>query len=348
VFAVEEGTIHFESGCSLPVGARSERAFGHWHVVSAVSQRRAGRPAPSGRSGHPGSTSISLGGGGRRICLTPLTLTNESPRLRQDGIATPACGGRGPVTSGDRVAGDEPRKEDPRRDRNIRGMIGLRRAEAWPGGRRRPRIRWRGWAGLRTPVLVVAAALFGAAVSGTVLVGFWDREAGGRHAAETRLAASEEHARALAHANIRLRRHLVDSRATAVRLEQGVARLRVAAQVLLRKNAALVASARRLHGQGGSLEGRAAAVSRLAATLGNDLVAVLGYITNTSAGALDPSYLKAQLDYLRPAVVSVRSAAEALGVDASSYGNAVAGFTVQAAAYATALRRLARERATVR
>lgn len=227
-------------------------------------------------------------------------------------------------------------------------MSVLRQETTWSDDRRRLRIFWRRLAGLRTPVLVAAAALFGAALSASVLVGFWDKEAGRRHTAETRLAASAEHGRALAAANARLRQRLVDSRATAARLEQGGARLRTAAQTLLRENGVLMASASRLHGRGGSLEHRAASVSRLAATLGNDLVAVLDYITNTSAGSLDPSYLKAQLDYLRPAVVSVGSAAEALGADAGNYGAAVDGFTAQAGAYAVALRRLARDQATVR
>ena len=185
-------------------------------------------------------------------------------------------------------------------------MIVLRREQGWADRRRRLRIRWRGLSRLRTPVLVVAAAFFGAAVSATVLVGFWDREAGRRHAVETKLAASAEHAKALAGANARLRGQVVDSHATAARLEKGGDRLRAAAQALLRDNGSLMASASRLQGQGGSLEHRAASVAKLAGTLGNDLVAVLAYITNTSADSLDPSYLKAQLDYLRPAVVSVR------------------------------------------
>jgi murein L,D-transpeptidase YcbB/YkuD len=227
-------------------------------------------------------------------------------------------------------------------------MIVLRREETWPDGRRRLRLRWRGLARLRTPVLVVAAALFGAAVSAVVLVGFWDKEANRRQAAEAKLATSAERGRALAKANTRLRRGLADSRSSSARLEQSAERLRAAAKTLLRKNAELIATADRLHGRGGSLESRAASVSKLAATLGNDLVAVLAYITNTSAGSLDPSYLKAQLDYLRPAVTSVRSAAAALGDEASSYGSAVDGFTAQAGAYATALRELAHRRAAVR
>ena len=227
-------------------------------------------------------------------------------------------------------------------------MIVVRREESWSDGRRRLRIRLRGLARLGTPVLVVAAALFGAAVSAAALVGFWDKEANRRNAAEARLETMTERGRALTKQNARLERRLTDSRASATRLEQRAVRLRAAAQTLLRKNAALIATADRLHGRGGSLESRAASVSKLAATLGNDLVSVLAYITNTSAGSLDPSYLKAQLDYLRPAVTSVRSAAAALGDEASSYGSAVDGFTAEAEAYAAALGRLARERAAVR
>jgi murein L,D-transpeptidase YcbB/YkuD len=227
-------------------------------------------------------------------------------------------------------------------------VIVLRREERWADSRRRLRICWRGLSGLRTPVLVVAAALFGAAVSAAVLVGFWDKETGRRRAVEAKLTTSAQRAKALTVANTRLQRRVVDSRATAAQLEHDGDRLRAAAQSLLRENGVLMASATRLQDRGGSLEQRAASVSKLAGTLGNDLVAVLHYITNTSAGSLDPSYLKAQLDYLRPAVVSVRSAAETLGADAGSYGTAVDGFTAEAAAYAAALRRLARVRASTR
>jgi hypothetical protein len=234
-------------------------------------------------------------------------------------------------------------------------MIVSRPERAWSDGRRRLRIRLRGLVGLRTPVLVVSAALFGAAVSAAVLVGFWDKEAGRRQAAETRLAASAEREKAgaarekaLAGANARLRQQLADSHATSTRLEQGSDRLRAAAQTLLRENSALTATAKRLHGRGGSLQRRATTVSKLSATLGNDLVAVLAYITNTSIGSLDPSYLKAQLDYLRPAVEGVRSAAEVLGADAGSYATAVDGFAAQAAEYAAALDRLAHEQAAAR
>jgi uncharacterized protein YbjQ (UPF0145 family) len=227
-------------------------------------------------------------------------------------------------------------------------VIVLRREEGWTDGRRRLRIRVRGLSRFRTPVLVVAAALFGAAVSAAVLVGFWDKETGRRKALETKLADTAQHAKTLAAVNVRLQRRVVDSRATAVQLEKDGDRLRASAESLLKENGALMASASRLQDRGGSLEQRAASVSKLAGTLGNDLVAVLHYITNTSAGSLDPSYLKAQLDYLRPAVEDVRSAAQSLGADAGSYGTAVDGFTAEAGAYADALRRLARGRAGTR
>ncbi len=220
-------------------------------------------------------------------------------------------------------------------------MIVLRRQGTWPDERRRLHIDWRRLAGLRTPVLVVAAVLFGAAASAAVLVSFWDRETGRRHAVETRLEASNQRAKTLAADNARLRRRVARTTAASVQLEQSATRLRASAQALLTKNAGLIASAGRLHGRGGTLERRAADVSKLAATLGSDLVSVLAYLTNTNAASLDPAYLKAQLDYLKPAVTNVRSAAEALGADADGYATAVRAFAGETAAYAEALRQLA-------
>jgi hypothetical protein len=220
-------------------------------------------------------------------------------------------------------------------------VVVLRRTEPWPGHGREGGFRWRRLARLGTPVLVVTALLFGAAVSAAVLVGLWSTEASRRHGVETRLEKATNRSTALANDNARLRRQLASSRATSTRLTQQTARLGAAARTLLRENSALLARASRLHDRSGSLERGAASVSRTTATLGNDLVAVLNYITSTDAGSLDPSYLKAQLDYLRPAVASARSAAEALGTEAGSYGTAVDGFATEAQAYAAALQRLA-------
>ena len=222
-------------------------------------------------------------------------------------------------------------------------MVVIRRSEAWPGHGREVGFRRRRLARLGTPVLVVTALLFGAAVSAAVLVGLWSTEASRRHGVETRLEKATRRSGALATENVRLRKQLASSRATSTRLTQQTARLGAAARTLLRENSALLASASRLHDRSGSLESGAASVSRTTATLGNDLVAVLNYITNTGADSLDPSYLKAQLDYLRPAVANARSTAAALGAEAGSYGKAVDGFAAEAAAYAGALRRLARE-----
>ena len=223
-------------------------------------------------------------------------------------------------------------------------MVVIQREGVWPRLGHRLSVSLRKLGRFRTPVLVVAAALFGAAISATVLVGFWDQEARDRKLAQARLDDSQQQAAALTAANARLRRQLDGSRAASARLELGAARMRDAAQALVGQNAALVANADRLHSRGGTLESRAASVSKLAGTLGNDLVAVLHYITNTSAGSLDPSYLKAQLDYLRPAVENIRSEAETLSGEAGSYGAAVDKFTAEAAAYAEALRKLAHER----
>jgi hypothetical protein len=219
-------------------------------------------------------------------------------------------------------------------------VIGLRR-EAWPGAGLRFPVGSRRLSRLRTPVLVVAAGLFGAAIAAVALVGFWDKEVHARRAVEARLAASQQHARALAAANARLRGGLADTRAVSRQLERSSAELRAQARSLLAENAKLVDSTVGLDGRGGALKRRALSVSRLTAALGNDVVSVLAYVTNTSLASLDPSYLKAQLDYLKPAIASIRSAADALGVDAGSYANAVAQFSAQATAYATALKRLA-------
>jgi hypothetical protein len=227
-----------------------------------------------------------------------------------------------------------------RREAERHHMIVLRRQESWTDGPRRLRLHWNGLDRLRLPVLVASAALFGAAAAAAVLVTFWDRESGRRVAVETKLAASQKHAKALTGENAWLRRRLARSLATSAELERSAARLRAAAQSLLRPNAALVASASRLRGQGGSLEGQAAAVSKLADTLGSSLVAVLDYVSNTSLASLDPGYLQAQLNYLKPAVAKVRSAADALGADAGTYATAVDAFADEAAGYATALRRL--------
>src|SRR5262245_58317749 len=223
-------------------------------------------------------------------------------------------------------------------------MVVMERESVWPRLGHRLRVSLRKLGRFRTPVLVVAAALFGAAISATILVGFWDKAARDRKLAQARVDASKEQAAPLSAANAPLRKQRNGSRVNSARLELGAARMRDAAQALLSQNAALVANADRLHSRGGTLETRAASVSKLAGTLGNDLVAVLHYITNTNSGSLDPSYLKAQLDYLRPAVENIRAAADTLGGEAGTYGAAVDRFTAEAAAYAEALRKLARER----
>lgn len=194
----------------------------------------------------------------------------------------------------------------------------------------------------RTPILVVAAALCGAVISAAVLVGFWGRETRSRRAVEVKLAKSQDRVKALSTANTKLRLRADANAEAAASLAQSYRRLRAQARALMDENGRLVASAGNLHGRGGSLQTRAASVSKQAATLGNDVIAAVRYITNTSLGALDPAYLKAQLDYLEPAVANIRSAADSLGAEAGSYATAVDGFAVQAEAYAAAVRRLAR------
>ena len=211
--------------------------------------------------------------------------------------------------------------------------------QEWPApGRKRLRALGR----LQTPVLCVAAALFGAALSAAVLIGYWGDQVQGKRTAQAKLADSRAEVKALTAQNARLRVGLGASRAVSARLERNFARIRVETKALTAQNALLVASAGKLHGRGGSLQQRALSLSRLAATLGHDVASAVNYIRTTPIGSLDPAYLKAQLDYLEPAVASIRSAADALGSESGSYASAVDGFAAQAEAYAGAVRRLAR------
>jgi hypothetical protein len=205
--------------------------------------------------------------------------------------------------------------------------------------------RWSALGRLRTTALVVAAGLFGAALSAAALIGLWDNEVSHRRAVEAKLVTSKRHADTLATANTRLRAGLVDSRELSAQLKRSSTRLRAEAKTLLLANEKLIASAAGLHGSGGSLQRRALSVSKLAGTLGSDVIVVLRYVTNTSIGSLDPAYLKAQLDYLQPAVADIRSAADALGAEAGDYADAVDSFAAQAAKYDAALRDLARAKA---
>jgi len=226
----------------------------------------------------------------------------------------------------------------------------LRRTESWANGRSRLRVTLRS-PRLRTVLLVGSAAVLGALMASAALVTFWDRETGRRLAAESKLADRDRRVKELGSTNRDLQRLLARD-ATAIRqleertvtLQRSATTVRAAAGTVLKRNGALVARADSLHGRGGSLEQQAAAVSKLADTLGNDLVAVLAYVSNTSPASLDPAYLKAQLDYLKPAVAQVRSAAQELGSDADGYAGAVDAFAAQAVAYAAALRRLAQDR----
>jgi hypothetical protein len=221
-------------------------------------------------------------------------------------------------------------------------MIAVRRTEGWPsaGGLSSPPLRW--LARLSIPVLVISAFLCGAGVAAVVFVGFWGTEAGRRQSAETSLHASRARARTLSARTALLQRRLADATANLTRVERAVERRQAATAALLRQNSGLIDSAGGLHTRAAALERRASSVSGLTGTLGSDLVGLMNYLSGTDASAIDPAYVKAQLNYLRPAIEKARAAAGALGGDARTYGDAVERFAQQASAYATALGRLQR------
>src|SRR6188472_1510209 len=128
-------------------------------------------------------------------------------------------------------------------------MVSISR-EWTASGRRRLRALGR----LQTPVLCVAAALFGAALSAAVLVGYWGDQVQGKRTAQAKLAdsraevnASRAEVKALTAQNARLHAGLVASRAASARLERNFARIRIETKALTTQNAALVASAGTLH-----------------------------------------------------------------------------------------------------
>jgi hypothetical protein len=71
-------------------------------------------------------------------------------------------------------------------------------------------------------------------------------------------------------------------------------------------------------------------------TLDNDLQSLSNYVSGANGSNLDPAFLQAQLDYLKPALTNVGAAADALSSQANTYSTAVGAFVHNASAYASA------------
>jgi hypothetical protein len=139
-----------------------------------------------------------------------------------------------------------------------------------------------------------------------------------------RLAAEAEKLRAELHSS---------QRAAAAAARTAASRKSLIAS-LDRSAATLLAASTPLEDQAASITGRSQSLSALIRTLDNDLASLSRYVSGASSSNLDPAFLQAQLDYLKPSLTKVGAAADALAGQANRYSDAVRAFVRSASAYA--------------
>ena len=191
-------------------------------------------------------------------------------------------------------------------------------------------------AGLATPVLVVSALLFGAGIGSAVFATLWRNETNSRQSAQQALAQERTAYASLATQIDKLRANLHTSqRATAAAARTAADRKSVIAG-LDRSAASLLAASTPLQDQASSITSRSQSLSSLIRTLDNDLESLSHYVSGASSSNLDPAFLQAQLDYLKPSLSKVGGAADALSSQANRYSGTVRAFVHSASAYAGA------------
>ncbi len=200
------------------------------------------------------------------------------------------------------------------------------------------------WAGLgfrlparaATPVLVVSALLFGLAVGSAVFATLWRNETTSRQKTELALGQEQARARDLA-AQIRtLEDKLLVTQRTATAAAQTAADRKALIAGLDRSAASLLAASTPLQQRAAAITSRSQSLSSLIRTLDNDLASLSQYVSGANGSNLDPAFLQAQLNYLKPALTNVGAAADALSGEANQYSSAVDDFVHNASAYATA------------
>lgn len=207
------------------------------------------------------------------------------------------------------------------------------RAPRWTGTR--PGLPAR----LATPVLVVSALLCGLAVGAAVFSSLWRNETADRRAAQQALTRQRARAQALAVQVETLREKLLASRHTAAAAAKRANDRKALILDLGRSADSLLAGSTPLQDRAAALTGRSQALSALIRTLDNDLATLSSYVSGANASNLDPAFLKAQLDYLKPSLSKVGAAAEGLAAQANDYSDAVRGFVGSASSYAATAER---------
>ncbi len=188
--------------------------------------------------------------------------------------------------------------------------------------------------GLATPVLVVSALLFGAGIGSAVFASLWQNETSARHDAQQALTQERDRAGALSAQVEQLRAKLRTSRRTAAAAARTAADRKSLIAELDRSAGSLLAASTPLQQEASSITDRSQTLSALIRTLDNDLASLSRYVSGADASNLDPAFLKAQLDYLKPSLSKVGAAADALSGQANRYSDAVRAFVRSASAYA--------------
>lgn len=195
-------------------------------------------------------------------------------------------------------------------------------------------VRLRLPAGLATPVLVVAALLFGAGIGSAVFATLWRNETNSRQAVEQALSQERTFAASLAARIDRLRSTLHTSQRSAAAAARTAADRKAQIANLDQRAASLLAASTPLQDQASSIMARSQSLSTLIRTLDNDLASLSHYVSGAGSSNLDPAFLQAQLAYLKPSLSKVGAAADALSSQATHYSAAVRAFVSSASAYA--------------
>jgi hypothetical protein len=191
---------------------------------------------------------------------------------------------------------------------------------------------------LATPVLVVAALLFGVGVGAAVFATLWQQQASHRQAAEQALASSRAQTRLLGGQIVQLHRVLTRSQRDALAASRAVARGKTIVADLAYNAQPLLASAGSLQQQATSLTQRARSLDGLIGSLDNDLASLNSYVTGATNTNLDPAFLKAQLAYLKPNLTKVGRTTDGLASEVNAYSRTVRAFVTSLSAYANTIR----------
>jgi chromosome segregation ATPase len=189
---------------------------------------------------------------------------------------------------------------------------------------RRPRLRERlthtlrersGPPSLRAQlVLLVAAVLLGAVLSGFLFVGVWRHTAAEGDSARAEQAATSRQLHAARAQLTELRTQLAAAQTAVKRGRTSAAELRRALNAARRTNAHAAAA---LASPLASVVDNGAAVQHQLAKLHSELSTIGTYLGNASATGIDPAFVEAQVRYLTTSASAAEQAASALAHEAA-------------------------------